>query len=67
MSKVADSIRRGLEQAVAYAKGEADLRAYRVAAARRTHRTAEAAPVVADAGRHGEMDPEHAGLDDLRK
>jgi hypothetical protein len=30
MSKVADSIRRGLEQAVAYAKGEADLRAYRV-------------------------------------
>ncbi len=30
MSKVADSIRRGLEQAVTYAKGEADLRAYRV-------------------------------------
>jgi len=30
MSKVADSVRRGLEQAVAYAKGEADLRAYRV-------------------------------------
>ena len=30
MSKVAESIRRGLEQAVAYAKGEADLRAYRV-------------------------------------
>lgn len=30
MSKVADSIRRGLEQAVAFAKGEADLRAYRV-------------------------------------
>ena len=30
MSKVADSIRRGLEQAVADAKGEADLRAYRV-------------------------------------
>jgi len=30
MSKVADSIRRGLEQAVAYAKGEADLRAYRM-------------------------------------
>lgn len=28
--KVADSIRRGLEQAVAYAKGEADLRRYRV-------------------------------------
>ena len=30
MSKVADSIRRGLEEAVAYAKGEADVRAYRV-------------------------------------
>lgn len=30
MSKVADSIRRGLEEAVAYAKGEADLKAYRV-------------------------------------
>jgi putative transcriptional regulator len=30
MRKVADSIRRGLEQAVAYAKREADLRAYRV-------------------------------------
>ncbi len=28
MSKVADSIRRGLEQAVTYAKGEADPRAY---------------------------------------
>ena len=30
MSKVADSIRRGLEQAVAYAQGEADERKYRV-------------------------------------
>jgi putative transcriptional regulator len=31
MSKaVADSIRRGLEQAIAYAKGEADLAKYRV-------------------------------------
>jgi len=30
MSKVANSIRRGLEGAVAYAKGEADKRAYRV-------------------------------------
>jgi len=30
MSKVADSIRRGLEQAVAYAKGEADRSTYRV-------------------------------------
>jgi putative transcriptional regulator len=30
MSKVADSIRRGLEQAVAFSKGEADLSTYRV-------------------------------------
>jgi putative transcriptional regulator len=30
MSKVANSIRRGLEEAVAYAKGEADERRYRV-------------------------------------
>lgn len=30
MSKVADSIRRGLEEAVAYAKGEADAKAYGV-------------------------------------
>ena len=30
MSKVADTIRRGLRQAVAYAKGKADQRAYRV-------------------------------------
>ena len=30
MSKVADSIRRGLGEAVAYAKGEADAKAYRV-------------------------------------
>ena len=30
MSKVADSIRRGLEEAMAYAKGEADAGAYRV-------------------------------------
>ena len=30
MSKVADSIRRGLEEAVAYAKGEANAKAYRV-------------------------------------
>ncbi|WP_298744559.1 helix-turn-helix domain-containing protein [uncultured Brevundimonas sp.] len=30
MSKVADSIRRGLEEAVAYARGEADANAYRV-------------------------------------
>jgi len=30
MSKIADSIRRGLQEAVAYAKGEADKNAYRV-------------------------------------
>ncbi len=30
MTKVANSVRRGLEQALAYAKGEADLRRYRV-------------------------------------
>jgi putative transcriptional regulator len=30
MSSVADSIRRGLEQALAYARGEADLSRYRV-------------------------------------
>ena len=38
-----------------------------VAAARRTHRTAEAAPVVVDAVRRAEMDPDHAALDDLLK
>jgi putative transcriptional regulator len=30
MSKVSDSIRRGLKEAVAYAEGKADARAYRV-------------------------------------
>lgn len=38
-----------------------------VAAARRTHRTWESAPVVADAVRRAEMDREHSGLDDLLK
>ena len=38
-----------------------------VAAARRTHRTEEASPVVADAVRRAEMGPEHAALDDLLK
>lgn len=33
MSKVSDSIQRGLEEAVAYAKGEADPRLFRVTAA----------------------------------
>jgi len=36
-----------------------------VAAARRSHRTADAAPVVADAVRRAEMDQEQARLDDL--
>jgi prevent-host-death family protein len=38
-----------------------------VAAARRSARTAEAAPVVIDSVRHAEMDAEHATLDDLLK
>jgi prevent-host-death family protein len=38
-----------------------------VAAARRTHRTAEATDVVVDAVRRAEMDPEHAHLDELLK
>ena len=38
-----------------------------VAAARRTHRTAEALPVIADAVRRAEMGSEHAALDDLLK
>jgi prevent-host-death family protein len=38
-----------------------------VAAARRTHRTAQAADVVVDAMRRAEMDPEHSHLDDLLK
>ena len=37
------------------------------AAARRTFRTEDAAPVVIDAVRRAEMDPEHAPLDDLMK
>ena len=36
-----------------------------IAAARRTHRTADAAPVVAEAVRRAEMDPAQARLDDL--
>ncbi|MGH7126017.1 MAG: type II toxin-antitoxin system prevent-host-death family antitoxin [Stellaceae bacterium] len=36
-----------------------------VAAARRTHRTDDAAAVVVDAVRRAEMDPEHKGLDEL--
>jgi prevent-host-death family protein len=38
-----------------------------VAAARRTHRTVDAAAVVVDAVRRAEMDPEHAALNDLLK
>ena len=38
-----------------------------LAAARRAHKTAEAAPAVAEAVRHAEMDPEHANLNDLMR
>ena len=38
-----------------------------MAAARRAHKTADAAQVVVDAVRRAEMDPEHAALDDLLK
>jgi prevent-host-death family protein len=38
-----------------------------VAAARRAHRTVDAAPVVVDAVQRAEMDSEHAALDDLLK
>jgi prevent-host-death family protein len=38
-----------------------------VAAARRTHRTAEAATVVVEAVRQAEMDVEHSHLDELLK
>jgi prevent-host-death family protein len=37
------------------------------AAAKRTHRTVDATSVVIDAVEQAEMDPEHAGLDDLLK
>ena len=37
------------------------------AAAKRTHRTVDAVSVVIDAVEQAEMDPEHAGLDDLLK
>jgi prevent-host-death family protein len=36
-----------------------------IAAARRAHRTEDAASVVMDAVRQAEMDPEHTALDDL--
>ncbi|HXQ65093.1 MAG TPA: type II toxin-antitoxin system prevent-host-death family antitoxin, partial [Alphaproteobacteria bacterium] len=38
-----------------------------MAAARRTFRTADAAPVVVDAVRRAQMDSEHAHLDELMK
>jgi prevent-host-death family protein len=38
-----------------------------MAAARRTHRTANAASIVVDAVRRAEMDPHHAALDELLK
>jgi prevent-host-death family protein len=37
------------------------------AAAKRSHRTVEAAQVVIDAVEQAEMDPEHGALDDLLK
>jgi prevent-host-death family protein len=37
------------------------------AAAQRSHRTADVLSVVIDAVEQAEMDPEHAGLDDLLK
>lgn len=38
-----------------------------MAAARRSHRTTDAAAVVVDAVERAEMDPEQAGLDDVLK
>ena len=38
-----------------------------LAAARRSHRTADTSSVVVDAVRRAEMDPEHSALDDLLK
>jgi prevent-host-death family protein len=38
-----------------------------IASARRTHRTADASPVVIDAVRRAEMDAERAGLDEVLK
>lgn len=37
------------------------------AAAKRTHRTSDATPVIIDAVERSEMDPEHTQLDDLLK
>lgn len=37
------------------------------AAAKRTHRTADAASVIIDAVERAQMDPEHAALDELLK
>ena len=38
-----------------------------MAAAKRTHRTEDAADIVVDAVSRAEMDPDHAALDDLLK
>jgi len=38
-----------------------------IAAARRTHQTANTSPVVVEAVRRAEMDPQHAALDELLK
>jgi prevent-host-death family protein len=45
----------------------ADYYDWLVAAARRTNLTTDAAAIVAGAVQRAEMDPEHAGLDDLLK
>ena len=45
----------------------ADYYDWLVAAARRTHRTEEAAMVVIEAVERAEMDPKHAQLDELMK
>jgi len=54
MSKVANSIRRGLEEAVAYAKGQADAKTYRV-------HVPEAIDVRAIRGKLGMTQEEFAG------
>jgi len=45
----------------------ADYYDWLIAAAHRTHRTADAAAVVIEAVERSEMDPEHAHLDELMK
>ncbi len=51
MSKVADSIRRGLKEAVAYAEGKADKRAYRIHVPEEDRREGDPDTPGHDAGR----------------